>query len=90
MVVRNKRADVAKIIRDLAKTQSPSQDFVFPSISFSGGGYSIEEYKEMDDDDGLEPVNDVNKDHVQSTMAVRKMEKVSCKYYIESVFCYWM
>jgi hypothetical protein len=45
-VVRNKRSQVAKIIRDLSLKQFPAKKFEFPPIIFtpeSGSGYSDED-----------------------------------------------
>ena len=41
--VKNKRGDIAKIIRDLAMDQNPGKKLVFPNISFIGAGYSDDE-----------------------------------------------
>ena len=55
-VMKNKRANMARIIRELAQEQNPDKKFNFPDIEFTGtqSGYT-------DDDDDMDDV-DYNKD----------------------------
>ncbi len=54
-VVRNKRSDIAKTIRELAAKQYPAKKFEFPPIVFtpeSGSGYTDEEENSEEDNGG--------------------------------------
>ena len=49
--VKNKRQDIAKLIRDFAKEQNPGKSFNFPDIPFFGPGYSDSENEDMDEEE---------------------------------------
>ncbi len=55
--MRNKRAEVAKTIRDLAAKQNPNKKFDFPPLNFtaeSGSGYTDDE--DNSDEDSFAPM----------------------------------
>lgn len=60
--VKNKRAEIASLIRDLSKEQNPNKEIEFPNITFApetgGSGYTDDEDEEDEDDADLdEPVD---------------------------------